>query len=89
PAEEIENSLEVGLAFLYRAADWFCGVAEVNTEVPLTGDETGHVVVNVTPGVKFKPIRTYQWELGLGISLPVSENREFEYNVIVSSFLHF
>ena len=53
------------------------------------GDEDGFDVVNITPGVKIRPSDDSSFQIGLGVSLPLTSDREFHAMPVLSAFWHF
>jgi len=87
--EEAELDLEWNLAALYHASSRLQALVELNAEHVSGGEEAGTDIVNVTPGIKFRPTDDPRLLVGLGISLPLTNDREFDALTLVSVFYHF
>lgn len=53
------------------------------------GEEDGFDVVNITPGIKVQPFDDPNLMVGVGVSLPLTDDKEFHAMPIVSVFYHF
>lgn len=60
-------------------------LVETNVEAPVRGEEAGEVVGALTPGLK---LGIGGWHIGLGVQLPVTEHREFDYRGLVQVGYH-
>jgi len=87
--QEVETEMGVNLSLLYHASQRLQVLVELDGETVLSGDEEGESVVNVTPGVKVRPITDSPLWLGLGLGTPVSSEEEFDTRVVGSVFYHF
>ncbi len=87
--EEVETEMGYNLSFLYHVSDRVSGLLEFDGGTVLSGEEDGATVINITPGVKVKPTDNEKFELGAGISFPLTANREFDVRAIFSAFYHF
>ncbi len=87
--EDVETELAPNLSFLYHVTPRVSGLLEFDGETVLSGDEDGNTVINVTPGVKFKPFKESDLKIGVGISLPLTGREEFELRGVASAFYHF
>jgi hypothetical protein len=87
--EEVETEFAYNLAFLYHFTPRFSGLLEFDGETVLSGHEQGETLVNVTPGVMFSPLPDSHFEVGLGVSVPVTDNEEFDVRTVLSLFYHF
>lgn len=87
--EEVENEMGYNLSFLYHVSGRVSGLLEFDGETVLSGEEDGHTVINITPGIKVKPTDNDNFELGAGVSFPLTDKREFDVRAIVSAFYHF
>ncbi len=87
--EEVETEMGYNLSFLYHVSARVSGLLEFDGGTVLSGEEDGHTVINITPGVKVKPTDNDNFELGAGVSFPLTANREFDVRAIFSAFYHF
>ncbi len=56
---------------------------ELNSEIPLTGEESAHLLV--VPGVK---LAIEGWHVGVGVQLPVTNSRPFDYRALLQVGYH-
>ena len=88
-----EGEIETELGWTLSALYWFSprvqGLLELDLATVLSGDETGNGVLNLSPGVKFKPWAKSPWWLGASLGFPVSNQEEFNVRALVSGFYHF
>jgi len=87
--EAVETEMGYNLSFLYHLNHRFAGILEFDGHTILSGPEDGASVVNITPGFKVKPTHNDKFELGAGVSLPLTNTREFDVRAKVSAFYHF
>ena len=66
---------------------WFTPLIELNGSTLLNGAEYGRTVVNLTPGVRWFIGEENQF--GVGMSFPITGDRDEQYQVIVSYIAHF
>lgn len=86
--DEEDLELEFNLAFSYHINKKVTAIFEVDGEAIIAGRDNKSVV-NLTPGLKFRPNGDPDLEIGVGLSFPISADQEFESQVIVSVFQHF
>jgi hypothetical protein len=48
-----------------------------------------HTVLNLTPGLKVRPLAGRELFLGIGVGLPLTEDQDFDTRVVLSGFNHF
>ena len=77
------------LSFLYRLAPGISTLLEFNGEQVIGGDEDGETIVTVTPSIKVTPLKEHDFQIGLGYSLPISDDKEFDIRPVISLFYHF
>lgn len=87
--EEADLELEWNLSALYEVSPTVRALVELNASHANGGEEDGANVVNITPGLKFRPTSDPRLSVGMGISLPLTGEREFESMPVVSVFYHF
>ena len=83
------NELGYNLSMLVHATDWLEMLLEFDGETVLNGEEEGESVLNIDPGVKFKPFKSQDIQVGFGAGFPVTDDEEFEYRLLASVFYHF
>jgi len=86
-----ETDLELGwnLSLLYQANEDIQLLLELDGEHVYNGEEDGHEVVNITPGVKYQPFAQGRFQVGAGVSFPLTEDKEFYVMPVISAFYHF
>lgn len=87
--EEVENEFGFNVSALYHITEQFMGLIELDGETALNGEEEGDTVVNLTPGVKFRPFETPDLQIGIGASFPITGREEFEVQSVLAVFYHF
>lgn len=87
--QEVETEMGANLSLLYHASRRIQLLVELDGETVLSGEEEGESVVNVTPGLKVRPVADSPLWLGLGLGTPISSNEEFDTRVVGSLFYHF
>lgn len=83
------DELGYNLSTLVHATDWLEVLLEFDGETVLNGEEEGESVLNIDPGVKFKPFKSQDLQVGFGAGFPLTNDEEFEYRLIASVFYHF
>ena len=83
------DELGYNLSTLVHATEWLEVLLEFDGETVLNGEEEGESVLNIDPGVKFKPFKSQDLQVGFGAGFPVTDDEEFEYRLIASVFYHF
>jgi len=88
---EDEAGVELGwnVSLGYHLNPRLESLLELDGERVFGGEEAGHSTAYVTPGLKVSPFATRNLQLGAGVSLPVSDDRDFHTRVVVSVFYHF
>jgi len=88
--EDVAN-FEFGwnLALVYSGFGNVMPVVELDGESVNGGEEDGTNVVNLTPGVKYQWPGVEALQIGAGVSVPVTNDKEFHASPIVSVFYHF
>ena len=83
------DELGYNLSTLVHATEWLEVLLEFDGETVLNGEEEGESVLNIDPGVKFKPFKSQDLQVGFGAGFPVTDDEEFEYRLVASVFYHF
>ena len=81
----LEGNLSLAYSFIFEDGVVLSPLLEINVEAPVHGEEAGKVVVALTPGLK---LGIGGWHVGLGVQLPVTEHREFDFRGLVQVGYH-
>ena len=86
-----EANLELGwnLSLLYHLTDRIMPMLEFNGTRVFGGAEGGFDMVNITPGIKVQPMENPNLQVGFGVSLPLTDDRESDLQTVLSVFWHF
>lgn len=88
--DEADWELGWNLAAIYPVLPTVQVVLEVDGEHGFGGGEATQTdVVNATPGIKVRPCAACDLWVGMGVRLPVTEEKEIHAMPIVSLFYHF
>jgi hypothetical protein len=87
--DEAHTRLSYELAFLFKPTAIVEPLMELDGETLLAGPDQEQTMINLSPGIKFRPFHSEHWQIGAGIGLPLTNNREFHRRVVVSAFYHF
>lgn len=77
------------LSVLYHLTPQVETLVEFDGEHVFGGKEDGVDVINVTPGFKFQPFDAPNLLVGVGVSLPLTDDKAFHAMPILSVFYHF
>ena len=90
PVEEAdeEQELEWNLAFSYWFVPEARALVELDSEMIVKGDDN-EGVVNLTLGLIGAPWRNSPFEIGGGVSFPITPDKEFDSRIILSLFCEF
>lgn len=86
--DEVDLELGVNISFLYHLGDAITAMLEFDGKTILEGTKE-QTVVNITPGIKLRPIRDVPLDIGVGVSVPISHDKKFDVRTLVSAFYHF
>lgn len=86
--DEVDLEVEYNAALLYHATERLELILELDGSTVAAGEEN-ESILNLTPGVKFCPLADRRLQVGLGASLPLTRQHEFEVRTILSVFWHF
>ena len=93
PGNENGEDLDWGLGWnaslLYHVTPRLAGILEFDGERVWGGEEDGETVADVTPGIRLNPFSERDLAVGTGISLPITNDEEFDLRWILSIFYHF
>jgi hypothetical protein len=87
--DEDHTRLGYELAFLFKPTATVEPLMELDGETLLAGPDQGQTMINLSPGIKFRPFHSEHWQIGAGIGFPLTSDREFHRRVLVSAFYHF
>lgn len=88
-SEDPDWELGWNASLLYRATPRLTAILEFDGERVWGGEEDGETVAHVSPGLKLRPFSSPNFEIGTGISLPITNDEEFDLRWIFSAFYHF
>jgi hypothetical protein len=88
-ADGEHTRLSYELAFLVKPTATVEPMVELDGETLLAGADQGLTMINLSPGIKFRPFHSEHWQIGAGIGFPLTKEREFHRRVVVSAFYHF
>jgi len=87
--DEEATTLGYQLSFLFKPTPSIQPVIEFDGRTGLNSPERGNTVVNLSPGIKFRPLHSEHWQIGVGVGFPVTSRRDFSTRFIASAFYHF
>ena len=87
--EEEATTLGYQLSFLFRPNPTVQPLIELDGQTGLDGLERGETVVNLSPGIKLRPLHSEHWQLGAGVGFPITNRHDFSTRVVMSAFYHF
>ena len=65
------------------------GLVEFDGETVLSGEEAGTTAFNLSPGFKYRFLRSRMLAFGVSAGFPLTDHREFDVRVLASIFYHF
>jgi len=89
PLDEEFTSLGYEISFLFKPTPSIQPLVELDGETTLAGAESGRTVVNLSPGIKFRPFHSEHWQIGAGVGFPITSAHDFGARAIFSAFYHF
>jgi hypothetical protein len=87
--DEDATTLGYQLSFLFKPTPSIEPLIELDGETGLGSLVRGNTVVNISPGIKFRPPHSEHWQVGAGIGFPITNRKDFDTRVVVSAFYHF
>jgi hypothetical protein len=87
--ENVETNLGYNLSALYHVNPRLQALLELDGAAGLSGAAAERRVANLTPGVKVQPLARSNLSVGLGIGVPLTQDREFDTRALISAFYHF
>jgi hypothetical protein len=90
PEEVVETELGYNLSLLYHVGSRLQALLELDGESILSNEEgEEQTTLNLTPGLKVRPLAGQNLLVGIGVGVPLAEDQEFDTRVIISAFYHF
>lgn len=87
--ENVGTSFEYNASALHHVSPRIQALVEMNGHAGLSGAAVGEAVSNLTPGLRVLPVADVQLALGLGVSVPLADDRDFDTRTVASVFYHF
>lgn len=87
--DEADFELGWNASALLHLTDRVQAIVEFNGQQVFGGEEGGFNAVYVTPGIKFAPLDDANLIIGVGVSLPLTDDKDFYAMPVVSVFYHF
>lgn len=87
--EEVATELGWNASILYRVSPGFQTLLEFDGSSGISGEAVGENVVNIAPGLKFRPMADRPLFLGLSAGFPLAAEEPFDTRVKASAFWHF
>ena len=88
-AEDPDWELGWNASLLYHATPRIEVILEFDGERVWGGEEDGETVAHVSPGLKLRPLGDPGFKIGTAISLPITNDEEFDLRWLLSVFYHF
>ena len=85
--DEEDFALAYGVSTLYHVAPSLQALVEVDGESVFGAEDVS--ALYVSPGVTFQPYDDKSVSFGVGVTLPVTDDRDFDYAINLMSILHF
>ena len=77
------------VSLLAHLSPMFAGLLEFDGERGFGGEEDGETIVNVTPGLRWNPSDEPSLWFGTGVSLPLTNDEEYDVRWVLSAFYEF
>jgi hypothetical protein len=85
--EDDDTTLDFGFACIYAMSNQFKPFVELDGVARLDGDDSGDIVVNLSPGLRFEI--AHGMLLGAGVAFPISDDEIFDFRAIASFLAEF
>ena len=86
--DEVDLKIAYRLAFTYPVTSRAWAILEFDGEVIAAGDKE-ESVLNISPGVKVQPLDDERFIFGASVSVPLTDDKDFDVRALVSGFYHF
>jgi hypothetical protein len=86
--DEVDLKIAYRLAFTYPVTSRAWAILEFDGEAVVSGDKE-ESVLNISPGVKVQPLDDARFILGASVSVPLTDDKDFDVRALVSGFYHF
>ncbi|MFW6039965.1 MAG: hypothetical protein ACOC9N_02695 [Gemmatimonadota bacterium] len=87
--EDVETSVGYNISALYHLGTRVQALLELDGSGGLSGPATARGTSHLTPGVKVRPFTASSLAIGLGVGIPLTDDRDFDTRTLVSAFYHF
>lgn len=87
--EEKEEEVALAVSLLYHLDPQMESLVEMETRRAVAGEDSGHQVVNAGVGFKYHVPGSRSLVLGVGGRIPLTNQREFRREMILSALYHF
>jgi len=87
--DEADWEIEWELSLLYHVTSRLEASLEFEGERMFGGEEDGMTIFNMTPGIKVAPFENRAFEIGAGVSFPLTHDHEYDVRSVFSLFYHF
>lgn len=87
--ENVSTTFRYNLSALYHATPRLEPLLELNGQTGLSGAAIGEAASYVTPGLRVLPFTDMPLAVGLGLSVPLTDDRGFDTRTVMSLFYHF
>ena len=88
-SEDADWELGWNVSLLHHTTPWLETILEFDGGRAWGGEEDGETVAHVSPGLKLIPLSDHDLAIGSAISLPITNDEEFDLRWIFSIFYHF
>lgn len=87
--EETEEEVALAVSLLYHLTPRVESIVEMETRRAISGEDSNTQIVNAGVGLKYHVARIRALIVGLGGRIPLTTQREFQSEIIVSALYHF
>jgi hypothetical protein len=89
PLDDEFTTLGYEVSFLFKPMPSIQPLIEFDGRTLVAGPESGRTVVNLSPGIKFRPFHSEHWQVGAGVGFPITNAHDFHARAVFSAFYHF
>jgi hypothetical protein len=87
--EEVETEIGYNLSALYHVSTRFDALMELDGAGGISGGAVGEDVVNLSPGISFRPKANGPVRIGTSVGIPLTNQEQFSTRWTTSLFWHF